>query len=139
MYDLMGQPGVLQRSVSVDKILPIRRPPGVAKRDDISTSPGADVLADMAQAVAYSTIPKFNPLTGQYPFPQTGAAHLKCSVLIAEDNPLNSRLLETRLAKRGQACFETFKENPDAFDVILMDIQVCTCPLDLWIYTSGRC
>lgn len=58
---------------------------------------------------------------------------MRVSVLIAEDNPLNSRLLNTRLTKRGhdvkvtvdgQACFETFKEDPEAFDVILMDIQV---------------
>jgi CheY-like chemotaxis protein len=79
--------------------------------------------------VAYSVPPPFDPLTGCYPFPPT--AQLRVSVLIAEDNLLNSRLLDTRLTKRGydvkvtvdgQACFETLKENPEAYDVILMDI-----------------
>jgi CheY-like chemotaxis protein len=72
---------------------------------------------------------------GHYPFPVVAAVEeaLKLNVLIAEDNPLNSRLLEMRLTKRGhdveiavdgQACIEVFKKSPEKFDVILMDIQV---------------
>jgi hypothetical protein len=131
MYHLSGHPGVLERSVSVDTILPIRQHSENSQRLDASSTHSAEILATMAQAVAYSTPPTFDPLTGRYPFPLT--AQLRVSVLIAEDNPLNSRLLDTRLTKRGhdvkvtvdgQACFETFKENPEAYDVILMDIQV---------------
>jgi CheY-like chemotaxis protein len=57
----------------------------------------------------------------------------KFKVLVAEDNPLNSRLLETRLKRRGhtvqvvvdgKACVDAFKSCPEAFDVVLMDIQV---------------
>jgi CheY-like chemotaxis protein len=52
---------------------------------------------------------------------------------VAKDNPLNSRLLETRLTRRGhavkvavegKACVDAFKSTPQAFDIILMDIQV---------------
>ena len=73
----------------------------------------------------------------RYPFPATATSHgqqpQKLKVLIAEDNPLNSRLLETRLSKRGhgvrivvngQGCIEAFKDATELFDIILMDLQV---------------
>ncbi|CZR59465.1 related to phytochrome [Phialocephala subalpina] len=57
----------------------------------------------------------------------------KLNILVAEDNPLNSRLLQTRLSRKGhgvqvsvdgQSCANTFKQNPMLFDIILMDIQM---------------
>lgn len=93
----------------------------------------AESLASMAQAVSLSTEPSFGLSSGSFPFPLTIPDPKKYSVLVAEDNPLNSRLLETRLLKRGhsvkvtadgQACAEVYKSSPDAFDVILMDLQV---------------
>jgi hypothetical protein len=65
IYPVSGQPGVLESSASVDTILPIRQSPGLLQRDDISSPPGQDLLATMAQAVAYSTAPTFDPLTGR--------------------------------------------------------------------------
>jgi hypothetical protein len=74
----------------------------------------------------------------QYPFPimelppQPKEPNLK--VLYAEDNLLNSRLLEERLRKKeyevhvvadGQICADTVRATPDEYDIILMDIQVC--------------
>jgi two-component sensor histidine kinase len=72
---------------------------------------------------------------GRFPFPTTNVRgeQITFNVLIAEDNPLNSRLLETRLKRRGhtvqvavdgKACVDAFKNNSQGFDVILMDIQV---------------
>ncbi|KAJ8058934.1 hypothetical protein OCU04_011919 [Sclerotinia nivalis] len=73
----------------------------------------------------------------QYPFPimdlppQPEIRNL--NVLVAEDNPLNSRLLEERLRKRGhvvtvkingQACADAVMATPDGFDIVLMDIQM---------------
>jgi signal transduction histidine kinase len=64
----------------------------------------------------------------------------KLNILVAEDNPLNSRLLQTRLSRRGhgvhvavdgQSCANTFKLSPELFDIILMDIQV-SVPLCLY-------
>ncbi|KAH6719286.1 putative phytochrome-like histidine kinase PHY2p [Leptodontidium sp. MPI-SDFR-AT-0119] len=55
------------------------------------------------------------------------------SVLIAEDNPINARLLTRRLTKLmhsvehvndGQECYDQFALNPHLVDVILMDIQM---------------
>lgn len=54
-------------------------------------------------------------------------------VLIAEDNPINSRLLARRLLKLGhkvevmsdgQMCYDHFRDCLGKLDVILMDIQV---------------
>jgi nitrogen-specific signal transduction histidine kinase len=57
----------------------------------------------------------------------------KMHVLVAEDNPLNSRILEKRLKKRGhevhltnngEECAFAYREGKGRFDIILMDIQV---------------
>ena len=75
-----------------------------------------------------------SPSSTGYPFPEVLVRRPKINILIAEDNPLNSRLLETRLTKRGhtvkvtvdgQMCADTFQRNPTAYDLILMDLQVC--------------
>lgn len=77
-------------------------------------------------------------LLNQYPFPsikepRNNAKDMMLSILVAEDNPLNSRLLKTRLQKKGhtvvvvvdgQSCADKFKKTPIAYDVILMDLQV---------------
>ncbi|KAH7383617.1 PHY2, histidine kinase-group VIII protein [Cadophora sp. MPI-SDFR-AT-0126] len=73
-----------------------------------------------------------------YPFPETDddkAEYTRepLSVLIAEDNPINARLLVRRLTKLGhsvehvndgQECHDQFALNPHSVDVILMDIQM---------------
>jgi len=55
------------------------------------------------------------------------------SVLVAEDNPVNARVLQRRLEKSGhrvqvtpdgQSCFDLYKSSPDTVDIILMDLQV---------------
>ncbi|KAK6856306.1 Cyanobacterial phytochrome B [Apiospora arundinis] len=54
-------------------------------------------------------------------------------VLIAEDDPINMRILRKRLEKaghhvshavNGEDCASVYSEQPDAFDVILMDMQM---------------
>jgi hypothetical protein len=126
-------PGVLERSQSLDAIMPLRAPLVQSFRD-YALTPGPESIAYVAQAVAMTTAPTFDPSTGRFPFPSIGPSYGRINVLIAEDNPLNSRLLETRLTRRGHnvkvtvdglACAETFKAKPDLYDVILMDLQVC--------------
>lgn len=55
------------------------------------------------------------------------------SVLVAEDDPINSRIIRKRLEKQGhhvhhtvngEECSSAFGEKPTAFDVVLMDMQV---------------
>jgi anti-sigma regulatory factor (Ser/Thr protein kinase) len=58
----------------------------------------------------------------------------KLQVLIAEDDPVNMKILRKRLEKtghgvshtvNGEDCAAVYSENPRDFDVILMDMQVC--------------
>lgn len=71
----------------------------------------------------------------RYPFPTVASTREEkaLNVLVAEDNPLNSRLLDTRLKRRGHsvqiaadgtACLTLFQNSSEVFDIILMDIQV---------------
>lgn len=54
-------------------------------------------------------------------------------VLVAEDDPINMKILKKRLERagnsihhsvNGQDCAETYSDNSSAFDVVLMDMQV---------------
>ncbi|KAJ5362133.1 CheY-like superfamily [Penicillium brevicompactum] len=54
-------------------------------------------------------------------------------VLVAEDDPVNSTIVRKRLEKfghtvhltaNGKECITVFKENPAAFDAVLMDLQM---------------
>lgn len=91
-------------------------------------------------STSLSTFDTNSSASTRYPFPEVGVRRQKFNVLIAEDNPLNSRLLETRLTKRGhnvkvtvdgQVCADAFQKDPAAFDIILMDLQVCIFPSNL--------
>lgn len=101
----------------------------IATYAESSTSPQVDV----------SGLSPKSPLssTDHFPFPRTGLqeAQHKFRILVAEDNPLNSRLIQTRLVRSGhdvkvtvdgQICAEAFKNSPSDFDAVLMDIQVST-------------
>jgi CheY-like chemotaxis protein len=63
----------------------------------------------------------------------TGLRQEFLNVLIAEDNPINAKLLTKRLKKLGhevevsydgQECHDYFAAKPHGVDVILMDLQV---------------
>ena len=55
-------------------------------------------------------------------------------ILVAEDDPINSKIIKKRLEKvghevcltiNGEECSGTYGERPAFFDVVLMDMQVC--------------
>ena len=75
-----------------------------------------------------------------FDFPDESSKRLKpldascLDVLVAEDDPINSKIVKKRLEKlghvihltvNGEECSSTYGEQPNAFDVILMDMQVC--------------
>jgi len=70
--------------------------------------------------------------------PEAGEPTLvKLHVLVAEDDPINVKVLRKRLEKaghkvshavNGEDCATVYQEKPGDFDVVLMDIQV-SCPL----------
>ena len=84
-----------------------------------------------------TTTPGTGSSTSAFPFPQVDAESKDrvrefLSVLIAEDNPINARLLSRRLQKLGhrvevasdgQQCHDHFASNPHKVDVIFMDLQ----------------
>lgn len=58
----------------------------------------------------------------------------KLHVLVAEDDPINSKIIKKRLEKvgheicltiNGEECSSAYGERPAFFDVVLMDMQVC--------------
>jgi light-regulated signal transduction histidine kinase (bacteriophytochrome) len=62
----------------------------------------------------------------------------KLTVLVAEDDPVNSKIIKKRLERlghsvhltvNGEDCAAVYEDHKESFDVILMDMQVCT-PLD---------
>ena len=55
------------------------------------------------------------------------------SVLVAEDDPVNSMIMKKRMERlgykvhltvNGEQCADAFRENRNGYDVVLMDIQV---------------
>jgi len=61
------------------------------------------------------------------------SSHDCLRVLVAEDDPVNSKILQKRLEKlghtvhvtiNGEACAIAYRSNPTLFDIVLMDIQV---------------
>jgi light-regulated signal transduction histidine kinase (bacteriophytochrome) len=63
------------------------------------------------------------------------ADHMR--VLVAEDDPVNSRIIKKRLEKlghevyltvNGEECAAAYAEKTGYFDIVLMDIQVCMLP-----------
>ena len=57
----------------------------------------------------------------------------KLDVLVAEDDPINSKIMKKRLEKlghkvhltaNGEACSSAYGEEPTTFDIVLMDMQV---------------
>lgn len=58
----------------------------------------------------------------------------RLQVLVAEDDPINSKIIKKRLEKvghevfltiNGEECSSAYGERPAFFDVVLMDMQVC--------------
>ncbi|KAK1834156.1 putative signal transduction histidine-protein kinase [Podospora conica] len=79
-------------------------------------------LADVQETVAPSDGPKPAP-----------APKAKLHVLVAEDDPINVKVLRKRLEKaghtvthavNGEDCAALYRETPDKFDVVLMDMQM---------------
>jgi CheY-like chemotaxis protein len=95
------------------------------------------ISSTIAVSPAYTVSPAFTISPGSTASPG-GDANVNLNILVAEDNPLNAKVLRHQLFKMGhtvtvvgdgQACFDTFKATPNQFDVILMDFQVSFTPL----------
>jgi light-regulated signal transduction histidine kinase (bacteriophytochrome) len=89
---------------------------------EIHSGPVLVELDEHTEQVAEETVASPEPLTGE---------HMR--VLVAEDDPVNSRIVKKRLEKlghivyltvNGEECATAFCDKPRDFDVVLMDMQV---------------
>jgi PleD family two-component response regulator len=96
--------------------------------DDGGTSSPTDtknqgsILGEVQQAEPKEMAPAPEKLTGE-----------NMRVLVAEDDPVNSRIVKKRLERlghdvyltvNGEECASAFGDKPRDFDVVLMDMQV---------------
>ncbi|KAE8453730.1 hypothetical protein EG329_009241 [Mollisiaceae sp. DMI_Dod_QoI] len=117
--------------------IPIRMP-GVAPSPSLSGEESSTVASPDSQS-SPSNAYISEPSSSRYPFPRMtdlpppSNQRQSLAVLVAEDNPINSRLLTRRLVKLGhqvhltqdgQECHDHFVSRPQHVDVILMDIQM---------------
>jgi len=102
---------------------PVKR---LEELSDISTTDTEEV-----RRVAKDRSPKQESKEGSPKSDKPNADNM--SVLVAEDDPINSRIIHKRLEKAGHACHLTvngeecasiYGEKPGFFDVVLMDMQV---------------
>ena len=115
----VSQPGQENVTDSGQPIRPIR----VSDVDELSTSPPGSTtterpLEDVSQVPSDATY-------------EPNANHLH--VLVAEDDPINSKIVQKRMQKagheihltvNGDECASAYGDKPGAFDVVLMDMQV---------------
>jgi light-regulated signal transduction histidine kinase (bacteriophytochrome)/AmiR/NasT family two-component response regulator len=101
--------------------------------------PGSDELKKLLDAQTNLTQQPIKEEAQESPttseaHPSASSSSNKClNVLVAEDNPVNSKILQKRLTKightvqltsNGEACVNAFSSGNKTFDVILMDIQM---------------
>lgn len=121
-------PGVATVADSKTPIRPIRMPGETSTGSPASEYPprGTDLSASTPSRVLFD-IPDKN--SREEP---PNAERLQ--VLVAEDDPINSKIIKKRLEKvghevcltiNGEECSSTYGERPALFDVVLMDMQVC--------------
>ena len=125
--DQISKPGTPSQVSITDSRTPLRpiRMPG----EDSQGSPISELPPRTLARVLFNVPDK----PQERPTPLTAD---KLNVLVAEDDPINSRIVQKRLEKIGHAvyltvngeqCASAYGENPTFFDVVLMDMQVCTC------------
>jgi CheY-like chemotaxis protein len=130
--------------------------PGDEDSPSSGTEPSSRVESNDPQSPSMSSN-SMEHFSSTFPFPKMESEsspsepeRLSLSVLIAEDNPINARLLTRRLQKLGhevevacdgQECHDHFAANPQKVDVILMDLQVCIPCLyrQLLMLIENRC
>ena len=124
-------PGLAKVTDSKTPIRPIRMPGDTSTGSPESEYPprGSDLSAPTPSRVLFD-IPDKNA--------RVEPPHAdRLQVLVAEDDPINSKIIKKRLEKvghevyltiNGEECSSTYGERPAFFDVVLMDMQVSWHP-----------
>ncbi|GIZ39223.1 hypothetical protein CKM354_000261400 [Cercospora kikuchii] len=113
----IGRPGESEVTDSGTPIRPVRVPDEFAS-PTADQSPTTRSRFDQAESISS-------------PKPSIDAGHMK--VLVAEDDPVNSRIIKKRLEKlghevvltvNGEECASTYCDRTGFFDIVLMDMQM---------------
>jgi len=92
--------------------------------------PDDGVALAAASSISQSPPPEAKQAPSPEPKPATPS---KFTVLVAEDDPINSKIMKKRLEKmghdvvltvNGEECLEKFSEAGEEYDIVLMDIQM---------------
>jgi CheY-like chemotaxis protein len=98
--------------------------------DEFNERQTSEVQPHIASKVSFEIPPKVVSMP-QAEIKPLDAEHLQ--VLVAEDDPVNSRIIKKRMEKsghvvhrsnNGEECAAAYADNPALFDVVLMDMQV---------------
>ena len=122
----LEQPG---ESLVMDQGTPIRP---VKVPDELATPPNAETSeSSVAAASAYGARSLEESQPSHTSHVPTSTDHMR--VLVAEDDPVNSKIIKKRLEKfghevfltgNGEECSSAYCDRSDFFDIILMDMQV---------------
>ena len=113
-------------AVVTDQGMPIRP---VRIQDDETVSPSANTKASSTVTGPTQALQMSSSLPASHS-PQS-ADHM--CILVAEDDPVNSRIIQKRLEKlghevwltiNGEECASAYCDRSDSFDIVLMDMQV---------------
>ena len=121
-------PGLAKVTDSKTPIRPIRMPGESSTGSPVSEYPprGPELSARTPSRVLFDIPDKHEKVEP----PDAKGLH----VLVAEDDPINSKIIKKRLEKagheicltiNGEECSSSYGERPAFFDVVLMDMQVC--------------
>jgi light-regulated signal transduction histidine kinase (bacteriophytochrome) len=131
----------------------VARPDNMEATDEIPRSVPADAVQDgvhdvettaqqgefVATPTQQRSTPQHEAPSSSQPPPQPASGPTseptaqKLRVLVAEDDPINAKIIQKRLGKlgysvhwtvNGEECAAAYFENPVSWDVVLMDIQV---------------
>ncbi|OHE93442.1 hsp90-like protein [Colletotrichum orchidophilum] len=109
------------------------QPPKPPKPQQSDSSRILFEISNRAKPGAASEAGTIGSTVGTAPSVVSGVDETKLQVLIAEDDPINLRILRKRLEKsghqvshavNGEDCATVYQERPEAFDVVLMDMQM---------------
>lgn len=124
------EPGTAEVRDSKTRIKAVKVPDAFAE-----TSPGKPKLEKI---IAISDKPGHQAQEAPTPVKKNGPADKEAhlTILVAEDDPINLKILRKRLERaghevhdtgNGEDCATVYKENSAKYDVVLMDMQVSLC------------
>ncbi|KAI9826641.1 MAG: Light-sensor Protein kinase [Thelocarpon impressellum] len=121
---------LMQIKPGQERVADSRAPLRAVRMPDGMTSPSVEKAEPMASKISFDVQDTSTDQTDASRESQSGEC---LSVLVAEDDPINSKIIKKRLEKmghkvhltgNGEECASTYGERAGHFDVVLMDMQM---------------